>query len=61
MALSDYVADERKAPFIVRDAAGRHLDHPAWTQQQADALRRHFEESDLQSRPYVHIQDARTQ
>lgn len=42
-----------KAPLVVRDDAGRHVDSPAYTQEQADAKASCLREVDPQARPRV--------
>lgn len=39
--------------FLVRDQSGRHLDYPAYTEDQANALVHYFSENDPASRCYI--------
>lgn len=40
-------------PFLVRDRSGRHLDHPAHTEEQALAIVEYFTLNDPASRCYI--------
>lgn len=46
-------SNETDTEYIVRDASGRHMDYPAYTMRQAEALIVYFTKFDSESRCYI--------